>query len=134
MEFTSGYICSALTTALVKKLINPKLISYFSAKDSLYFFRRAKIGAISASLKVVNIAVSFLTATSLSATFLRNIESFFLSSPLLLPFGAVPIDGTAFTASSLVILPFLPVPMTLSRSTSFSAMIFLAAGEGVPDA
>ena len=114
--------------------MNPRFTSCFLAKVSLYFFLRAKIVPISASLKVVNIAVSFLTETSLSATFLRNMESFSRSSTLLLPAGAVPIEGTASRASFLVILPFFPVPKILSKSIPFSAMIFLAEGEGVPAA
>ncbi len=64
---------------------------------------------MSTSLKVVNIAVSFLAATKRSATFLRNIDNFVLSEPLFPPVG-VPIEGTAFIASSVVILPPLPVP------------------------
>ena len=62
------------------------------------------------SLNVVNMAVSFFAATNLSATFLRNIDNLERSLPRFPPVG-VPIDGVAFTASSLVILPPLPVPV-----------------------
>ena len=88
---------------------------------------------ISTSLKVVNIAVSFLAETNRSATFLRSIDNFDLVSPRLPPVG-VPIEGTAFTASSLVILPSRPEPETVFLSTPFSSKIFFAAGEGTPDA
>ncbi len=83
------------------------------------------------SLKVVNIAVSFLAATNLSATLRRNIDNLVRSTPRLPPVG-VPIEGTAFTASSLVILPPLPVPVTVAGAIFFSSNIFLAAGDGVP--
>jgi hypothetical protein len=59
------------------------------------------------SLKVVNMAVSFLALTNLSATLRRNID--FVRSDALPPVG-VP-DGVAFT-SSLVTLPSFPVPLT----------------------
>src|SRR3970040_2160794 len=85
------------------------------------------------SLKIVNISLSFLAATNLSATLRRNIESFERSEPRLPPVG-VPIDGVAFTASSLVILPSLPVPVTVAGPIFFSSNIFLAAGDGVPEA
>ena len=83
------------------------------------------------SLKVVNMAVSFLAETKRSATLRRSIESFDLDSPLLPPVG-VPMEGTAFTASSLVILPSFPEPCTWAASIPFSASIFLAAGLAVP--
>jgi hypothetical protein len=89
------------------------------------------IGVMFTSLKVVNIAVSFLAATKRSATLRRNIDNFVRSCPRLLL--GVPIDGTAFTASSLVILPSLPVPVGC-WSNIFSSNIFLAAGDGVPEA
>jgi hypothetical protein len=54
------------------------------------------------------------------------------SCPRLPPVG-VPIDGTAFTASSLVILPSLPVPVKLLEQYFFR-LFFLAAGDGVPEA
>jgi hypothetical protein len=81
------------------------------------------------SLKVVNIAVSFLAETKRSATLRRNMDNFVLSEPREPPVG-VPIDGTAFTASSLVILPPLPVPTMSEGSMFFSSNIFLAAGDG----
>jgi hypothetical protein len=52
--------------------------------------------------------------------------------PRLPPVG-VPIDGTAFTASSLVILPSLPVPVK-AGAIFFRLIFFLAAGDGVPEA
>ena len=61
------------------------------------------------SLNVVNIAVSFFTETKRSATLRRNIDNF-LRSLVREPVPGVPIDGTAFTASSLVTRPSLPVP------------------------
>ena len=87
------------------------------------------MAVISTSLNVVNIAVSFFAATNLSATLRRNIDNFVLSEPRFPPVG-VPIDGTAFTASSLVILPSLPVPTTSEGWMLFSSNIFLAAGDG----
>ena len=83
------------------------------------------------SLKVVNIAVSFLAATKRSATFLRNIESFTLSVPRGPPVD-VPIAGMAFAASSVVILPPFPVPTMSEGLMFFSSNIFLAAGDGAP--
>ncbi|CAI8420909.1 MAG: Uncharacterised protein [Polaribacter sejongensis] len=84
------------------------------------------------SLKVVNMAVSLFTATKRSATFLRNIDIFLRSVPLKPLAGCVPIEGTAFTASSLVILPSFPVPFIADVGIPFSASTFLAAGEAVP--
>ena len=46
--------------------------------------------------------------------------------------GCDPIDGTAFTASSLVILPSFPVPFIAEVAIPFSDKTFLAAGEAVP--
>jgi hypothetical protein len=51
-----------------------------------------------------------LAATKRSATLRRNIDNFVLRSTA--SSCRVPIDGVAFTASSLVILPSLPVPVT----------------------
>ncbi len=133
MEFTAGYISNALTTAFVKKDINPSPTPCLLLKSSLYFSLSSKMALISTSLKVVNIALSFLAETKRSATFLRNMDSFDLVSPRLPPVG-VPIDGTALTASSLVIRPSRPDPETESLSIPFSSKIFLAAGEGTPDA
>ena len=81
------------------------------------------------SLKVVNIAVSFLAATKRSATLRRNIDNLIRSVPRLPPVG-VPIEGTAFTASSLVIRPSLPVPTMSEGWMFFSSNILRAAGEG----
>ena len=85
------------------------------------------------SLKVVNIAVVFLASTKRSATLRRNIDILLRDCPLFPPVG-VPIDGTAFTASSFVTRPSLPVPCTALASIPFSAKIFFAAGLAVPDA
>ena len=115
----------------MKKLINPKPTPCFVLKVSLYSERNAKIGDISTSLNVVNMAVVFFTSTKRSATLRRNIDILLLEVPLLPPVG-VPIDGTAFTASSLVILPSFPVPETAPASIPFSAKIFLAAGLALP--
>ena len=90
------------------------------------------MGCMFTSLKVVSIAVSLFTATKRSATFLRSIDIFLRVVPLVPSSGIVPIDGTAFTASSLVILPAFPVPVIEDASMSFSAKIFLAAGDAVP--
>ena len=89
---------------------------------------------MSTSLKVVNIAVSFLTVTNLAAIFLRRTESFVVLEPREpLVSEEDPIEGTAaFTASSLVILPSFPDPETWAESIPFSSRIFLAAGDGVP--
>jgi 2-oxoglutarate dehydrogenase E2 component (dihydrolipoamide succinyltransferase) len=59
-----------------------------------------------------------LAATRRSATFRRSIDNFVLSEPRLPPVG-VPIDGIAFTASSLVILPPFPVPGIEEESIFF---------------
>ena len=90
------------------------------------------MGPISTSLKVVSIAVSFLADTKRSATFLLNIDNLLLVVPLAPPVEFVPMEGTAFTASSLVTLPSFPVPTISAADMPFSANIFLAAGEAVP--
>src|SRR5690606_19311995 len=131
MELTAGYIFRALTTAKVKKLMKPKPTLCFALKVSLYSSRKAKIGDMSTSLKVVNMAVVFLASTKRSATLRRNIDILVLVEPLLPPVG-VPIDGTAFIASSLVTLPSFPVPEIAEAWIPFSAKIFLAAGLAVP--
>ena len=51
------YVEKDQTTALVKKLIKPKLTSCFTLKVSLYFFLISKMGVMLTSLKVVSIAV-----------------------------------------------------------------------------
>ena len=84
-------------------------------------------------MKVVSIAVSFLTVTSLSATFLLSIESLVLVSFLSLFIDAEPIDGLELRASSFVTLPSLPDPIMLDISKLFSAIIFLAEGLGIFD-
>ena len=47
-------------------------MSCFLIKASLYFFRKSMMGVMFTSLKVVSIAVSFFTDTSLAASFLRK--------------------------------------------------------------
>ena len=89
---------------------------------------------MSTSLKVVSMAVSFLAATKRSATFRRSIDSLVRLTPRPSVSIFLPIDGTAFAASSFVIRPSLPVPVIALVSISFSAKIFLAAGLAVPDA
>ena len=85
------------------------------------------------SLNVVNMAVVFFASTKRSATLRRNIDILVLVELRSPPVG-VPIDGTALTASSLVIRPSFPVPAMDDASISFSANIFLAAGLAVPEA
>lgn len=92
---------------------------------------------------MVNIAVSFFTATKRFATVLRSGDIFSRRSPRL-PAGAAATTGalalgasgflpaSALTASSLVIRPSTPVPFTALASIPFSARILPAAGEGVP--
>ena len=87
---------------------------------------------MSTSLKVVNIAVSFLAVTKRSATFRRNIESFERDTPRPSTFTCCPMDGTALTASSFVIRPSFPVPTIAVASIPFSDSIFLAAGLADP--
>ena len=79
-------------------------------------------------------AVSFLAATKRSATFRRSIDSLVRLTPRPSVSIFLPIDGTAFSASSFVIRPSLPVPVIALVSISFSAKIFLAAGLAVPEA
>ena len=112
----------------MKNDIKPKPTSCLALKSSLYFVLKSNIEDISTSLKVVNIAVSFLTVTSLSATFLLSIESLVLVSFLSLVMDGEPIDGLELTASSLVTLPSFPDPIILAISKLFSAIIFLADG------
>ena len=75
----------------------------------------------------MSIALSFFTETSLSATFLLNIESLALVWDLL-ALSTFPIAGLPNNISCFVILPDLPVPLIWDISTSFSATSFLAAG------
>src|ERR1700761_4080945 len=73
---TAGQSFNASQTALVKNHMKPKPTPCFSLNLSLYLLRISMIGDISTSLKVVNIAVSFLTATKRLATVLRNDDIF----------------------------------------------------------
>src|ERR1700761_8870090 len=73
---TAGQSFRASQTALVKNDIKPKPTLCFSLNLSLYLARNSIIGDISTSLKVVSIAVSFLTATNRLATVLRSDDIF----------------------------------------------------------
>ena len=81
------------------------------------------------SLKVVNIAVSFFTATNRDAIFLRSILIFLLE--LCLSDRATP-EEIAVITSCFVILPSLPVPLMSSVAISFSSINFFAATLGWP--
>ncbi len=78
-------------------------------------------------------AVSFLAATRRSATFRRSMESLLRDSPRS-PLPGVPMEGTAFTASSFVMRPSFPDPVTVLGSMPFSSRILRAAGEATPEA
>src|SRR5690606_32610025 len=146
--FTAGHSFNAIVTALVKKDIKPNPTPCFSLKASLYLARRSMIGCIFTSLKVVNIAVSFLTLTKRFAIVLRRDVIFSLRSlrapatgavaagsaaGLLSAFGAAGF-AWAFSASSFVIRPSLPVPLIVEGSIPFSLNILAAAGDAVPAA
>src|SRR5471030_2757624 len=73
---TDGQSFRASQTALVKNDIKPSPTPYFSLNLSLYLERISIMGDISTSLKVVSMAVSFLTATRRLATVLRNKDIF----------------------------------------------------------
>ena len=106
------------------------------------------IGFMSTSLKVVNIAVSFLTATNRRETVFRKLVIFSRRIPrspagvagVAETVGALAFAGSdgaatgadfcADRASSLVILPSTPVPLTSVALIPFSDKIFAAAGEG----
>jgi hypothetical protein len=87
------------------------------------------IGVMFTSLKVVNRFVLQLLNALLLYDALIILYALLTASSC-----RVPIDGTAFTASSLVILPSLPVPVTAAGAIFFSSNIFFAAGDGVPEA
>src|SRR5471032_625188 len=89
---TAGHSFNASVTALVKNDIKPKPTPCFSLNLSLYLPRSSIIGDISTSLKVVSIAVSFLTATKRLATVLRSGDIFWRVS-LLSPAGIVAAAG-----------------------------------------
>src|ERR1700753_4131393 len=93
---TAGHSFKASQTALVKNDIKPRPTPCFSLNLSLYFVRSSIIGDISTSLKVVSIAVSFLTATRRFATVFRN-EDIFSRRSVLEPGAAA---TTAFGAST----------------------------------
>ena len=143
--FTDGNSFNASQTALVKKDMNPNPTPCFSLNLSLYLARMSIIGCISTSLKVVSMAVSFLTETKRFATvFLK--EDIFSRLSTREPgtetaIGATAtgalsafLEASALSASSLVNLPPTPVPLTLAASTPFSAKILAAEGDGTPEA
>src|SRR5690606_31905319 len=146
----AGHSFNAVVTAFVKNDIKPRPIPCFSLKVSLYFALKSMIGCMFTSLNVVNIAVSFLTATKRLAIVLRN-ELIFSRRSFLEPatagaagaglaagFAAAGLaagaPACAFSASSLVILPSLPVPFIVEGSIPFSLKILAAAGDAVPAA
>src|SRR5690606_41003478 len=96
-----GHSFNAWHTAFVKKDMKPSPIPYFSLNLSLYLARRSMMGFISTSLKVVSMAVSFRTATSLRAIVLRRDDIFSLRV-LRAPTGAgaAGSGADAFSASA----------------------------------
>ena len=138
---TAGNSNNAIEHAFVKNDIKPNPTPCVSLNLSLYCFLRSIIGFISTSLKVVNMAVSFFTATNLLAiVFLRD-DIFSLLTTLssltaltTTALGASALAGAgagvALRASSLVILPPTPEPPTCSAVNPFSAITLAAAGEG----
>ena len=108
------------------------------------------MGFMLTSLKVVNMAVSFFTATKRLETVLRKEDIFSRRWPL----AEDPVDATAGLAatgpdgvaegagaaagveapiaSSLVTRPSLPVPATVVAGMPFSAKILEAAGDACP--
>jgi hypothetical protein len=81
------------------------------------------------SLKVVNMAFHFaLTNLLLYVVTLKVLYAQMRTPPV-----GVPIDGVAFTASSLVTLPSFPVPLTEVVGIFFHLKFFLQL-EGVPEA
>src|SRR5471030_316576 len=80
---TDGQSFRASQTALVKNDIKPSPTPYFSLNLSLYLVRSSMMGDISTSLKVVSMAVSFLTATSRLATVFLNDDIFSRRSVLV---------------------------------------------------
>ena len=108
------------------------------------------MGFMSTSLKVVNMAVSFLTLTRRRAMVLRREDIFSRRWRSPVAFGAAGVGAAALLdtpeevalvsaglvaalfalrASSLVILPPAPVPFTSLGSIPFSASILAATGE-----
>ena len=126
MAFTSVNSASALVTAFVKNDMKPKFISCFSINFCLYSDLNDIIADISTSLNVVNIAVSFLTATRRVAIFLLNEDIFLDVCSLPSTFDdACIISKTSF----LVILPSSPLP---SKSFLFRLFCFIiASAKGV---
>src|SRR6187402_3679385 len=97
---TEGHSFNASVTALVKNDMKPKPTPCFSLNLSLYLPRISIIGDISTSLKVVSMAVSFLTATKRLATVLRN-DDIFSRFSLLSP----ALTGAAAGAGAAGLLP-----------------------------
>ena len=93
---------------------------------------------MSISLKVVNMAVSFFTATRRSAIFRRSIDIFSRRVSLVPPqpaeaFPSNPADK-AFITSFFVMRPSFPVALIWADLTLFSSINLAAAGDGVPAA
>src|ERR1700742_267214 len=95
---TAGYSFNASVTALVKNDMKPKPTPCFSLNLSLYLPRSSIIGDISTSLKVVSIAVSFLTATKRLATVLRN-DDMRSRRSLLSPAAGAGVEGAVGAAT-----------------------------------
>src|SRR5476651_868940 len=96
---TAGHSFNASQTALVKNDIKPKPTPCFSLNLSLYLARSSIIGAISTSLNVVSMAVSFLTATKRLATVLRN-DDIFSRRSFLEPVTTIGVGGVGFGAGA----------------------------------
>ena len=136
IALTPGNLARAMVTAFVKKPMKPNPTPFSSLNLFLYFFLRSIMGFISTSLKVVSIAVSFFTPTSLSATFLRSIDmrSVRVSREPVHPafakaeFGSNPA-ARADNTSCLRIRPSLPDPERDPVEIPLSAIILRAAGD-----
>ena len=126
IALTSGKSRRAVVTAFVKNDIKPKFISCLSINFCLNSDLRFIIDDISTSLKVVSIAVSFLTATSLVAIFLLSEDIFLDVYSLPVTFEELLIiSNTSF----LVILPSSPLPLRSFKSKLF--FLIMASANGV---
>ena len=97
--FTAGNSFKATLTAFVKKDIKPKPTPCFSLNWSLNLDLKSITGFMSTSLKVVNMAVSFLTATNLLAMVFLSGDIFCLVCSLLPATGGV---GAALATGATV--------------------------------
>ena len=79
---TAGHSFKATQTALVKKDMKPRPTPCFSLNWSLNLARMSMIGFMFTSLKVVNMAVSFFTATRRRETVFLKEDIFSLRTPL----------------------------------------------------